>query len=848
MSTVQADNVSVSKKPHGDVFTPPAYDQPHVYRQIEEILADVTQIVSKVWPLRDYVAINPYSGITTRTFSDARSFLQVFSDCEMLMPIEYYRSQYAKGRFTIEDVRQAINEQSEQGIAIGLTADQMMGKLRAAACDEDGVGALAKGKVNRPIRTIADHADEVCDEAWAEIIVDEIGKFCSAHYDQFQSTWRSPWSGLPVFQAWRSAATVDRNPEVLGLTGFRSFVAELPHTPEAAIVELLSRLQIPTPLWESFLLCQVFSIPGWCAWAKYQDSEDETSAAEHLIGLIAARLAYDVALADVKVLGVKWEALIDEHSATFRPFKSGGADDSAVRMVLQRATELSHRNSILARISTTKPVTASRKLAQMVFCIDVRSERIRRHLESDSPEIETFGFAGFFGMPIEYVPMGESQGDPQVPALIKPSFKLHEGLTIDQGDDEAAMVTKRKRSGLWTKLWQKFQKSAIGCFSFVETTGLLYSLKLLQNTAPQQADSTQTSNSGSATCSTGPTMRGLQQQGCTHSDQVDLAESMLRNLGLTDGFARLVVLCGHSGQTKNNPLASGLDCGACGGHSGEPNARFAALLLNQPAIRNELIERGIVIPDDTLFLAGLHNTTTDKISFFDVDSVPAALQGDVEELTESANRASVLTSKERAVDLGSQPISDLERRAVDWSEVRPEWGLAGNAAFLIGPRWMTRDANLDGRAFLHSYDASNDIDGTVLENIMTAPMVVAHWINMQYYASTVDNRHFGCGDKTIHNVVGGFGLLSGNSGDLMTGLPIQSLHDGSGYQHLPMRLQVVIAAPRKSIDRILEKHPQIKELIDNGWLHLSAIDQSQCFHYQQSKWSAAERATTLSVF
>ncbi|MCA9137667.1 MAG: DUF2309 domain-containing protein [Planctomycetales bacterium] len=844
MSTIQVDNASFSIQRHGDVFAPPAYDQPHIYRKLEETLADVAQVVSKVWPLRDYVATNPYAGLSSKTFSEARSFLKIFSDCELLMPIEYYRSQYAKGRFTIGDVRIAIDEQIDQGIEVDLSADQVMGILRGAAGDEQVTGdQVTKGKDYRPMRTIAEFADRVCDEGWAEIIVNEIGKFCSAHYDRFQSTWRSPWSGLPFFQAWRSAATVDCNPEVLGLTGFRSFVAGLPHSPDAAIAELLSRLRIPTPLWECFLLCQVFSMPGWCAWAKYQDSVDETSAEEHLIGLLAARLAYDVALADLKALAINWDALVGEHYATFRPSKRSDADDSAIRAVLQRATEVAHRNLVLSRIATAQPVTQPRKLAQMVFCIDVRSEPIRRHLESDTPEIETYGFAGFFGMPIEYVPMGQSQGDPQVPALTKPSFKLHEGLTIDQEQDQSAWLAMRKRSGLWAKLWQKFQKSAIGCFSFVETTGLLYSLKLLRNASPRHFDSLEQAITVSSKPSTGPSMRGLQHHGCSKSNQVDLAESMLRNLGLTDGFARLVVLCGHGGQSKNNPLAAGLDCGACGGHSGEPNARFAALLLNQPFVRNELIERGIAIPEDTYFLAALHNTTTDEIRFFDVDSVPKAHQGDVHELIQSAQRACILARKERAVELGSRSDADLCRRAVDWSEVRPEWGLAGNSTFLIGPRWMTKNVNLAGRVFLHSYDTSRDTDGIVLEKIMTAPMVVAHWINMQYYASTVDNRHFGAGDKTIHNVVGGFGVLSGNSGDLMTGLPIQSIHDGAGYRHLPMRLQVVIVASRKSIDRILDKHPNIKELIDNGWMYLSAIDQSQCFHYMQSNWSAAECGT-----
>ena len=74
--------------------------------------------------------------------------------------------------------------------------------------------------------------------------------------------------------------------------------------------------------------------------------------------------------------------------------------------------------------------------------------------------------------------------------------------------------------------------------------------------------------------------------------------------------------------------------------------------------------------------------------------------------------------------------------------------------------------SLDGQSFLAQLRSHARLDGSVLETIMTAPMVVAHWINMQYYASTVDNDHFGSGNKTVHNVVGRFGILSGNGGDL----------------------------------------------------------------------------------
>lgn len=820
----------------GQSFAPPAYDTPHVFRQIEEIVDRVNGVVSRVWPLRDYVAINPYAGITDRPFSDARAFMQVFSDCELLMPADYYSAQYSKGRFTADDIRSALTELAENGAMPKLSTEPIIEHLQRHRGDESVPARLVN--TNRPIRTLAEHADQITGSQWTETIVEEISRFCSAHYDQLQSTWKSPWKKLSLYQAWRNAAQHDRNPEILGLVRFRQLVESLPHTPVAAIVDLLSRLRIPTSLWESVLLCQVFSMPGWCAWTKYCDYNEPAADGEHLVGLLAIRLAYEVALADTTGLSIKWDAIIDDQSATFRPTPRGHGHDTAIRLVLLRASELAFRNRMLRQLSTQPTKSTQRKAAQMVFCIDVRSERIRRHLESLSPSLETFGFAGFFAMPVEYVPLGEQQGEANVPALIRPSFKLFEGACEGEGEHDQAIAGERRRARLWNTLWKQFAKSAVGCFSFVETTGLLYAEKLFAGSVPHDRSETLGSKvTGASTVTCGPTLRGLEQQGLSQQDLIELAAGMLTNLGLTDDFARLVVLCGHGSETTNNPLAAGLDCGACGGHSGEPNARFAALLLNDPGIRAGLAERDIVIPEDTRFLAGLHNTTTDRVRFFDVATVPASHQSDLQQLTDYCEVASVKTRRERLPSLGERDATNVFRRAADWSEVRPEWGLSGNAAFIVGPRSMTQSVDLDGRSFLHSYEPDSDPEGAVLENIMTAPMVVAHWINMQYYASTVDNRHFGSGDKTIHNVVGGFGVLSGNGGDLMTGLPLQSLHNGREFQHLPVRLEVVIAAPIERIMAILEKHPAIKELVDNDWLHLTAVDGGQIQHYANQQWS-----------
>ncbi len=65
------------------------------------------------------------------------------------------------------------------------------------------------------------------------------------------------------------------------------------------------------------------------------------------------------------------------------------------------------------------------------------------------------------------------------------------------------------------------------------------------------------------------------------------AEAVLNTMGLVDRFAPLVVLCGHTSVTTNNPHATALECGACAGASGDSNARAVAALLNDPEIRTQ---------------------------------------------------------------------------------------------------------------------------------------------------------------------------------------------------------------------------------------------------------------------
>ncbi|MBJ7472202.1 MAG: DUF2309 family protein, partial [Solirubrobacteraceae bacterium] len=314
------------------------------------------------------------------------------------------------------------------------------------------------------------------------------------------------------------------------------------------------------------------------------------------------------------------------------------------------------------------------------------------------------------------------------------------------------------------------------------------------------------------------------------ADRVATADATLRAIGLVDGFAPIVLLCGHHSATENNPYGAALACGACGGHGGGPNARAAAAILNAADVREHLRRAGIDIPTDTWFVPAAHDTTTDVVEILDEHLVPASHEAALAAVREDLRQAGLGLSSERVATLPgsrrggapSRASEEVHTRSSDWAQVYPEWGLAGNAAIVIGPRSITEGVDLGRRAFLHSYDAALDPTGSILESILTAPLVVAQWINAQYYFSSVDPEQFGSGTKTIHNAVGGIGVLAGGSGDLRRGLPWQSVGEGRRLVHEPVRLLAVVQAPTAVIDEIVARTPLLQQLLGNGWIAMAA--------------------------
>ena len=800
--------------------------------------------IAPTWPLDQFIAVNPYWGWRTSPAPVAAATLGALGGTALTMPRSYFRGEWAAARLTKDDIEMAAAFMGERSLV-----DAAMTVLAEATEDSQ-----------LPIPRMALVTD-VCDresaprpgQTWAEVVTHQISQHCAAHFDRWQGSWH-PGREVDLFAGWRLQLSASHGVKWRhGASWVREQISCLPEQPDAAITMMLSAMSMPKTGQEAYLTALLLSVNGWAAWCAYERWQARLAGGDddEIVGLLAIRLAWEWLL-QIDGRSKSDEAMWNEWRQSWtgvNELANAISHEQRVDWLLQTATEMGYQSTLISALNkTTDPILEDVPSVQLVFCIDVRSEVIRRALETAAREIQTRGFAGFFGLPIAYSPVGSALKRPQLPGLMAPVFNVTE--TVAGGADLTGLRNERSAALGNRQRWNSFRSAPSSVFTFVESQGLLYGAKLVKDSLGHAHGPSKWEHDGLTKSS----RQGLRPRlGLIDDDPkaaAELAHRVLRGMGLTTGLSPLVVLCGHGGQTMNNPHAAGLDCGACGGQTGEVNARVLADLLNSETVRTHLTELGIVVPFETRFIAGLHNTTTDEIELFDTESLPESHQSDLVRLRERLGAAGQLARSERADSLGLGDISKqperLKRavlqRANDWSQVRPEWGLAGNAAFIVAPRQRTRQMDLGGRSFLHDYDWRLDTDLAVLTLIMTAPMVVTNWINMQYHASTVDNRRYGSGNKMLHNVVGGrIGVFEGNGGDLRIGLSIQSLHDGHTLRHPPLRLSVFIEAPREGIDSIIGAHTVVHELVSNAWLNLLRIDPStgQTERWTSSGWITA---------
>ena len=766
--------------------------------------------IPPVWPLASSVAVNPFLGQTQESLAQVGARLGRISAVPVTMPRDWYEARIKDGTITDADITAAIAAQR--------APDQ------AELPDLAEIKRLAAIAAPTPQAqpTIADLAAKASGIDWPSIIADRFGIWAAGFFDQGQALWAAP-RRRGAYDAWRQYATHDLTPEITGLRGFGLFASETPDKADDAKLRAATRLGLSKPALETYLHQLLFTLGGWAQVARYQLWQAELAGGsdQTITDVLTIRLLWEEALLIQYEddIGTEWQTVMAAHAAPLTP-----DNDLLVNGILQEAWERAVQRDLAETFAAPAPQhNTERPLLQAAFCIDVRSEVFRRALEAVNPSIQTLGFAGFFGLTAAHKGFASDVEELRLPVLLNPGV-----TSTSQGYDTQAEQTARFKARA-IRAWGRFKLAAVSSFAFVEATGPIYVGKLVRdalNLAPNAVPG-------------GPAPR--LDPALDTAAQIDAAETILRAMSFTDNFARLVVLAGHGANVVNNPFASGLHCGACGGYSGEVNARLLAGLLNSTDVRNGLAARGITVPDDTLFVGALHDTTTDAMTLFTQDVSSAGHTADLRQAETWFEVAGAVTRGERALRLPrAGDHDDIALRSRDWAETRPEWALAGCKAFIAAPRRRTSGKDMAGRAFLHDYDWKNDKAFGVLELIMTAPVVVASWISLQYYGSTVAPDTFGAGNKLLHNVTGGIGVVEGNGGILRAGLPWQSVHEGESYAHDPLRLSVCIEAPREAMTEILKRHDGVRALFDNRWLHLFALDENgqMAWRYEGDlKWS-----------
>lgn len=797
--------------------------------QIQDEVLSACDRIAPSWPLDKSIAVNPWWKMRDLPMVEVAAKLEALGNVHLLMPKSYYHALW-----------QAQIKSSHLNLAAS--------ELAVLASEDELVSYLASEDIESHWLNVCDLLDSNPGQVnqkmpWREEVVQQISQFTALYLQYPEQMQYIADSENNFYQTWLDVTRQDKGIEVLmSEHGLSVHFSSLPNQVDALFAKVHAELfdeDLAEHAFVEYCYALLLDIHGWASWLAYEAWQDAFEGKNNslLTQLLAIRMA--------------WDWVLWQHAGTQSPVKFNLIKTTFKQQLTQqnelekawhakqeylwvwhRAMEFSYQKPLHEQLLNSKQSEVTEHQLQAIFCIDVRSEPMRRALEAQNSSIQTLGFAGFFGLPIEYTISGSQYTRPQLPGLLKASIRVEQTSSATVRRDATKMINGQVAE-------KQGSETAPSNFGFVEAQGLYRAVSLMKNSLfPRKpfhsinqidlAGAWQLSRDGKL---------------LSDSELASLSADILHAIGLNEYFAPTILLVGHGSSSTNNPHAAGLDCGACGGQSGEVNVKVLAQVLNTIGVRAELSKLGLNIPAETKFIASIHNTTTDEVVCFGVNSEQPWQNW----LTD----ATTFAQNNRALSLGIiskdkiQLERDLQKRASDWAQLRPEWGLANNAAFIIAPRAYTQNLDLAGRSFLHDYKHQEDEGFNVLELIMTAPMIVTNWINLQYYASVTDNLKYGSGNKLLHNVVGGnYGVFEGNGGDLRIGLPIQSLHDGQEWRHQPLRLSVYIAAPRDAILSIISKHQAVADLIQNQWLFLFQwdLEKKQLWQFKSGEWQFIKAA------
>jgi len=409
--------------------------------------------IAPTWPLDRFIAVNPFWPRTDKPLMRVAGELAALSGAHLLMPRQWYAEEWRAGRLRSEHLREAIAEAGSDLTEDDLVASFWIREPRMSR----------RPLVVDVMETLQRREHEL---SWRDFVMERVSRFCASYFDDGQAQISAVRDG-GFYGRWRAEAQADQMPYLfMELHGYRKTAKQLPRTADDMIIHGLAELGVPVGEREAYMSALLLDVNGWASWCAYLRwiARFEGRADHHLRELLAIRLGWEWLLlgsSDESILA-EWKFAMASWGAIDRAAQIARSDD----WILQRAAEIAWVSRVRPRLP--EGFAAKRPQAPMLqaaFCLDVRSEVLRRALEAQNPGIQTLGVAGFFGMPIEYAQLAADDARPQLPGLLAPKY-----VATDTGVPRGLEARRRARLGA-KSAWKAFKSTSLGARAVPAATG-----------------------------------------------------------------------------------------------------------------------------------------------------------------------------------------------------------------------------------------------------------------------------------------------------------------------------------------------------------------------------------------
>lgn len=826
-------------------------------------------------PIKDFIHQNILLAFVDEPFDDAVKKASGLYEARSFMDLTYYRDKFDEGVISKDSLAQSLDEhladecRSERHffenalfeystISDEKTLRYLARRNHISPLIVDENLALVQSakktrsnnpKILRPL--IVQQVSRDFDYEVHQLLIRLLGSFV----DQGVSLWPYINQESSFVDGVKNLAASSKLPLKPWINN-KDLVKWLSKPADEAVVEMLSTMLGSKNLYTPYLQEALLAHPGWSGMVSIISKNQK--ALNHpcqidLMQLVLVKIAFEYQF--IKSSGISFIPIEEAHYSLLKkaPHRWDISDMLSVAWLLCKSKEKLSLNSInvlndyflkkvwhralentyyqrVSSLLAQKKIDTSLGVAkkfQAVFCIDDRECSFRRILEQESDHIETFSTPGFFGIDCFFQAF-DSLPQKICPPPVSPDFLIKEQDSFAKGKTRTSNLVElaifMSRHGANSTLLGFLSACTIGHLSLFRLLSSFFrplkwqkSYQLNKENVPpcpiyERIDDTEQKD-------------GL-KHGYNTEEMATRVFNTLKNMGLYQNLAPMIIFFGHGSSSLNNPHFAAYDCGACSGRPGNVNARVFAAMANRADVRELVKQKGIDIPTDTHFVGAYHDTCNDRVEYFDIDLLPHEKRSLFDQFSHYALTTSKKNAKERCRKFGLVPKNITEEQALQevfhrsraLFEPRPELGHATNGLFIVGRRARSYKINLERRALLQSYDPTIDESGTILNSILNAAVPVSAGISLDYYFSRLDPAIYGCGSKLSHNVMSLIGVGNGLDDDLRTGIPIQMTE-----MHDPIRLLMIIEQHEHIIEHTIYANKDIRPWIENSWLKLASL-------------------------